>query len=159
MTNCAFEYIYMDDDRDGGGRIDGVCYIPTEDDMRIVLDILYDLDQETINRLFYKNNLYTFMSNPAPTKAIIYILQTLKEPMLNPNKPPKEIKVELEEFCSLLEEYVYYDQQYIDKTERYRGMVREVNAHTDTDSVLVSFDPIFRCVGEMVKDIPMAIKH
>lgn len=163
MTNCAFEFMVMDDEREEGYKktITGIEYIPTAEDMTIILDILYDLDQETINRLFYKNNLYSFIENKSMEKAITYLLKTLKTPMLDPNKAPKEIQIELDEFCNILEEYVYYDKIWIDKTERYRCATRVSNAHTDTDSVLTSFDGIYRCVLNMksVEYTDMTIKH
>ena len=134
FTNCGFEFIYMDDETENKRTIKGIEYIPTPEDMDIILDILYDLDQETLNRLFYKNNLYTFMDNKYMENYIRYLLISLEAPMMDPNEAPKEIKEDLDIFCDILKEYVYYEHQWIDKMERYRGMTRKVNALTDTDS-------------------------
>lgn len=159
LTNCGFEFMVLADETIDAKSVKGHEYIPSEEDMNIVLDILYDLDQETINRLFYKNNLYTFMDNKTVEKAVIYLLTHLNTPMLDPNKAPKEIEVELNEFCEILKEYVYYEHNWLDKMERYRCMTRVVNALTDTDSCISSFDPIYHCVLEKVKGIDMKIKH
>jgi hypothetical protein len=75
------------------------------------------------------------MENSSMQKAVTYMLQTLKNPMLDPNKAPKEIKIELDEFTSILSEYVFYNYLQIDKMEKYRGGLRVSNAHTDTDSL------------------------
>ena len=134
LTNCGFEFIVLPEERVDAKNIKGIEYIPSEKDMDIVLDILFQLDQSTINRLFYKNNLYTFMDNKVLENMIIYLLKTLKAPMMDANNPPQEIRAELDEFCNILKEYVYYEHNWIDKIERYRTMTRVVNALTDTDS-------------------------
>lgn len=113
----------------------GWNYIPSEEDMEIVWEIICRLDQEDINRIFYKNNLYMFMDNKVPTKAIEYMLCSLKRPYLDPNELDEDISVELDEFCSIIMEYVYYSHQIIDRMDRYDNMYRSVCAITDTDSV------------------------
>ena len=135
MTTCGFDFVFVGDETSDGSKIEGFNkYIPSQEDLEIVWDILCDLPQEDINRLFYKNNLFGFMENPALTKCITLLLSTLNVPFLDPNKPPKEIQEELDFFCDLLYEYVYYHHQIIDRMERYRGMRRSVCAITDTDS-------------------------
>lgn len=115
----------------------GFHYIPSHSDLLIVWEILCKLKQEDLNRLFYKNNLYSFMDNTSMSKAIIYLLQSLQGPFLNPNKAPKEIQVELDEFCDILMEYVYYPHQIIDRMDHYRTMDRSVSIVTDTDSLKI----------------------
>ena len=70
-------------------------YIPSQEDLMIIWNILSELDQEDITRLYYKNNLYEFMENPVIMNAIIYILDTLETPFMDPNEPPEEIQIHI----------------------------------------------------------------
>lgn len=112
----------------------GFNYIPTDEDLEIVWNIMCNLKQQDINRIYYKNNLFGFMENKSMTNAIIYMLKKLKKPYLDPNKLDKDIAVELEEFTTIIKEYVYYSYQIIDKIDRYSNMIRSVTCITDTDS-------------------------
>lgn len=137
----------------------GFNYVPEIEDCEIIWNMLLNMDQEDINRLYYKNNLYEFMENQSMTKAIIYILQTLETPYLDPNMIPDSIKVELETFCDLLMEYVYYSHQIIDRLDKYDNMYRSVSIITDTDSSIISLDGWYRYVLEKTFGIDMKIKH
>lgn len=110
----------------------GFNYIPSNEDLEIVWDILSVLPQEDINRIYYKNNLYEFMSNKSMERALIYMLTSLQSPYLDPNETPEEIKVELNEFCDILMEYVYYSHQIIDRLDKYDNSYRSICIITDT---------------------------
>lgn len=148
ITDC-FEYIV---DTCGHG------YEPTEDDLEIVWNLLLQVSQTDINRLFYKNNLFAFMNNSSMQKAIVYILQKLETPYLNPNSPPDEIKVELESLWDLIKEYVFYNYNIIDSIERLKFLPRATTILIDTDSNLVNLEPWYRFVLDKTYDIPMKIK-
>lgn len=142
MKNCGF-----------GG------YIPSQEDMLIVWELMCHLKQEDLNRIYYKNNLYEFINNANITTMIIHMLESLDKPYLDPNKEAPEIKDDLINFCSIMMEYVYYHHQIIDKMDKYPEMIRNVCIVTDTDSCLISLEAWYRCVLEKVIDIPMKIKH
>lgn len=134
-----------------------IKWIPNEDDLDIVWNIISRLDQEDINRLYYKNNLYEFMSNSSMISSLIYILKKLDAPFLDPNEPPEEIQVELDTLYTILKEYVYYDYQIIDRIDRNINMPKNVCAISDTDSAIVSLDAWYRFALEKVKKVPLKI--
>lgn len=142
----------------GDFRRGKIKWIPDEKDLEIILDILNRLDQEDINRIYYKNNLYEFMSNSSMKKSIVYILKKLKTPYMDPNEVPEEIKVELETLTDILKEFVYYKYQYLDRRDRCDNMIKNIAALSDTDSAIISLDAWYRFVESMVRDVPMEIK-
>ena len=137
----------------------GFGWIPSEDDMYIIWEIVTKLNQSQLDRLFYKNNLFHFIDNAPVTTAILYLLQTLKEPFMDPNNPPEEISEALKEFCDVLKEFVYYDKQIIDRLGKMNNLIRSVSILQDTDSAVISLDGWYQYVRGMCAGIPMAIKN
>ena len=137
----------------------GFGWIPSEDEMQIIWEILEKLNQDQLDRLFYKNNLFNFIDNTPIKQAILYILQQLKAPFMDPNEPPEEIKEALKEFCDVLKEYVYYDKQIIDRLEKMDALTRSVSILQDTDSAIISLDGWYRYVRQFCFGVPMTIKN
>lgn len=137
----------------------GFGWIPSEDEMYIIWEMLSKLDQDDLDRLFYKNNLFHFIDNIPVKQAILYILQSLKAPFMDPNEPPEEILEALKELCDLMKEFVYYDKQIIDRLEKMTSLIRSVSIIQDTDSAIVSFDGWYQYVRQFCAGIPMAIKN
>ena len=137
----------------------GFGWVPSEDEMFIIWEMLCKLDQSQIDRLFYKNNLFHFIDNAPIRDAILYMLQTLEAPFMDPNNPPDEIFEALKEFCNVLMEYVYYDKQIIDRLGKMNSLIRTVSILQDTDSAVISMDGWYRYVREMCIGIPMKIKN
>lgn len=137
----------------------GFGWVPSEDEMYIVWEILNGLTQEDLDRLFYKNNLFNFVDNQPVRQAILYILQTLKTPIMDPNNPPEEVADALDELYRVLKEFVYYDKQIIDRLEKMESLVRSVSVIQDTDSAIVSFDGWYQYIRTWCAGIPMEIKN
>ena len=137
----------------------GFGWVPTEDEMFIIWEIVCKLNQSQLDRLFYKNNLFYFIDNKPVYESILFILQTLKAPFMDPNNPPEEIIEPLKEFCDVLKEFVYYDKQIIDRLGKMDKLIRSVSIIQDTDSAFISLDGFYRYVRQYCVGIPMAIKN
>ena len=111
--------------------IDGTVWMPTEKEMVLVWEYMRGLGKEDLNRIYYKNNLYTFCELPVIQNIIVNILCNLKGPFMNPNEPPKEIKEDIDNLTLILKEYVYYPYFPIDKLDRIEYMQRDVVVITD----------------------------
>ena len=138
---------------------DPLIWVPTKKEMSLVWERLRGVSKEDINRLYYKNNLYSFANLPVVSDLIIKILSELQEPFMNPNEPPEYIVDDLNTLVTMCKEYVYYKYPYIDKLDRIEYMQRDIVAISDTDSTIISFDAWYRFVLDKVYNIDMPIKH
>ena len=148
LEECFFKLLYNC----------GFDWIPNEHELELVWHALSQLSQEDLNRLYYKNNLFEFCSNPFISDFIINMLCKLQEPFLDPNSPPSIIKEDLDEFLDLLREYVYYGYQIPSKLEKMDALIRDVSIIQDTDSCIISFDGWYRFILEKCAGVPMDIK-
>lgn len=141
----------------GDFRRGALKWIPDEKDLDIIWNILNRLPQDDINRIYYKNNLFEFIDNTSMTKAVIYILNSLQTPYMDPNEIPEEVTVEMETLVDLLREYVFYDYQIIDRIDRCDNMIKNVSAISDTDSAIVCIDGWYRYILNKVQGLKFPI--
>ena len=137
----------------------GFDWIPNDRELNIIYDMLNNLDQEDINRIHYKNNLYEFLDNSHVRNIIIDIMTTCQSPMIFPTDPPEEIKDSLKELLNLITEYVYYEHQLINRLDRYSNMIRSVSIITDTDSCIISLDNWYRYILKMVENVNVPLRY
>lgn len=137
----------------------GYKYIPDTEDLDIVWNIIRNCNQTELNRLYYKNNLYSFMDNSIMRNLIVEILSKLKIPYMEPMKPPKEIIEPLNRLRDYLLEYVFYCYQIMDRMDRNKNMVKNISVISDTDSSFVSLDAWYHYVLDIVKFIDFPILH
>ena len=137
----------------------GWGWIPSEEEMQIIWNMITQLGQEDINRLFYKNNLFHFIDNSKVKNAILNFLCKLEKPYMDPNTIPEEAKEELNIVYDLIREYVYYQYQIIDRLDKMYFLIRSNSIIQDTDSAIISLDGWYRYVLEFCIGIPMNIKN
>ena len=137
----------------------GFDWIPSDHEMELVWKALSQLDQDTIDRIYYKNNLFEFVDNQYVIDLILTMLVKLQKPFLDPNSPPPEIEQEINHFHDLLHDFVYYAHQIPSKIEKMDNLIRDVSIIQDTDSCIISFDAWYRFILGKTNGIDMAIKH
>lgn len=137
----------------------GYRWIPNNEELDLIFRALNNLGQEDLNRVYYKNNLYEFLSNYYMKNMIITIMKTLKTPYLAPGNCPEEIQDLVDEFADLLKEYVYYGYMIIDRIDRAENMIKNICIISDTDSTIISLDAWFRFANDLVKYEDLQIKR
>ncbi|MBQ8130949.1 MAG: hypothetical protein IJ193_00495 [Bacilli bacterium] len=137
----------------------GYNWIPNNIELDMIWAAVCRLDQQDINRIYYKNNLFEFFENSTPMNLLIDILGSLDTPFFDPNKPPKSIEFKLSVLDNLVSEYIFYNYQTIDKIERVERLIREVVVVVDTDSCMINLDPWYHYVEEKIRGINIPIKN
>jgi hypothetical protein len=136
----------------------GWGWVPSEEEMQIIWDMLTQMGQEDINRLFYKNNLFYFVDNAHVRNSILRFLQKLNQPYMDPNTIPEEAADELNYITDLMREYVYYRYQIIDRLDKMYYLIRSNSIIQDTDSAIVSLDAWYRYILNMCIGVQIPIK-
>lgn len=137
----------------------GYRWIPNDDEMEIIWRVISNLSQEDINRVYYKNNLYEFVSNSKVMNIVKTILRKLKSPLFNSLDIPDEIKKEIRFFSDIMMEYVYYRYMIIDRIDRCDNMIKAVTMVSDTDSTIISLDAWYRFIVEQVNGEELRIAN
>ena len=137
----------------------GYNWIPNKDDLEVIWKIVSNLDQEELNRIYYKNNLYDFLDNTYMQDLIRDMMSTMKNPFMSPAEIPEEIKDKLIEFTSLLEEFVMNKFPVMDRINRWRDMIKSVCIISDTDSAFVNLDAWVNYATMVIKDMDLNILH
>ena len=105
-----------------------------------LFSMLLNIDQDNLNRLYYKNNLYEFARLPKVKKLLFKIIDET-DLFLDPNKPPKEVIDNLKLLWSWMEEFVYYDYFAFNRIGRLTCDERDTTVTIDTDSAMLCLAP------------------
>jgi hypothetical protein len=118
----------------------------------LLFSMLLNLDQDTLNRLYYKNNLYGFARLPKVKKLLFKIIDETVL-FLDPNKPPKDNKEDLELLWSWIEEWVVYNYFAFNRIGRLTCEQRDTVVTIDTDSNMLCLAPWFDFImDEVIKN-------
>jgi hypothetical protein len=105
-----------------------------------LFSMLINMDQDNLNRLYYKNNLYEFARLPKVKKLLFKIIDEV-DLFLDPNKPPKEVLSDLELLWSWMKPFVYYDYFVFNRIGRVNCDERDSICTIDTDSAMICLAP------------------
>lgn len=123
-----------------------------EDYTFLLFTMLKNLDQDSLNKLFYKNNLYGFSRLPKVKKLIFKIIDET-ELFLDPNKPPKEVQEDLNLLWHWVEEWVVYNHFAFNRIGRLTCDPRDTVCTIDTDSNMLCLSPWYDFVfDEIIRD-------
>lgn len=128
----------------------GYRWVPNQEELEIIWTIVNNLDQELLNRVWYKNNLYEFMENKKVFEVLNRILHNLEHPLFTAADVPSNVADDVKLLAELLTEYVYYHYMVIDRIDRTNNMIKSVICITDTDSCILSLDAWYRYVSQKI---------
>jgi len=145
---------YLDSDKvkkkqDLLNKLMEVIDVPLSKDEKSALkNLINGLDRESVNRVYYKNNIYEFLENE---KVKCYLENILQYEIIDPNEINDDTKKNLDNLWDLLEEFVVYDYQYWNRAERAFNMERSTILTVDTDSNFLNLDPYVKWVHKTIQ--------
>jgi DNA polymerase family B len=113
----------------------------TQEEVNELSEIIKRLDQETIDRIYYKNNLYAFLENPKVTEVLE---KTIDTSFLNPEEPTENNKEAIEKVWSWLNEWVLYNHLSFYRYADAYSWKRKTVLVVDTDSNFLMLDPFHK---------------
>lgn len=137
----------------------GYRWVPDDEELDIIWKVINNLTQEDITRIYYKNNLYEFVSNEKIIGLVKSMLYKLQRPYFTSVDVPEEISDDLNLFKELCMEYVYYRYLFIDRIDRADNMIRSVIMISDTDSTIISVDAWYRFIVNQINETELRIAN
>ena len=120
-------------------RLKGKFFDQSMCEDKILNKILKNLDQENLNRIYYKSNFYNFILNSEKAIEIFLSIFTSNIDFTTPNDAPSEIVDKLNKLTSAFLEYVHYNYPTINRTLRLKTMKRNCVVIVDTDSCFLNY--------------------
>jgi hypothetical protein len=111
----------------------------------IIQSIVDNIDQTAVNRIYYKNNLFGFLSN---SKIFAFLEEILgdDQDFKNPEKLPATISITIQELWKRVKEYVFYNHPVFNRINVLKTIKRKAVIVVDTDSNFLNIEPFFRYV-------------
>ena len=129
----------------------GYRWVPDDNELDIIWKIVNNLSVHHRTRVYYKNNLYEFASNPYVLNLVKGMIHKLERPFYTSVDVPPEISDDLKHFKDLCFEYVYYHYMFIDRIDRTDNMMKSVVMVSDTDSTIISIDAWYRFIAKQLE--------
>lgn len=118
-----------------------------------IIRIVRNLDQEDLNRVYYKCNLYEFFNNSKKARDLVRYVLTADVDYYDPVKPDKIIESECNKLKSALLEYVSYKYPISERSYRLKTQTRKGVITIDTDSNFLNFGPWCEyCIGNILTE-------
>lgn len=130
----------------------------------LIYSFLNALDQDQLNKIYYKNNIYEFSMHQEILSLLLNIVRVTDE-FKDPNKVPESAKPYLEELWRYYKQFVLYNHSPIDRIQRLKNDRRQVVLTIDTDSNFINLNPWvefmfnnvinndYRCKGRDVENL------
>lgn len=131
-------------------RLQGKFTMDEDCDIKLIRQILSNLDQENLNRIYYKSNMYEFFRNSKRAKQYLRNIVETKKPFMNPKEPNKFIKDYIDKLRSAVIEYVHYNYQFTNRVTRLKSRPRKSVVVIDTDSNFINLGPWVHFVHDEV---------
>ena len=106
----------------------------------ILMDYLYSVPQNMLNRIYYKNNLYEFSKHPEILELLENIVLNTEE-FKDPNKLPEQIVPYLNKLWEYYNEFVLYNHFAFNRIQRLKNDKRKSVLTIDTDSNMINLNP------------------
>lgn len=111
----------------------------------IIQNALGNIDQTSLNRVYYKNNLFAFFLNKKPMKLFEKILTGVDQ-FRNPERVPEAISDDLTSLWNIVEEFVFYNYGTFDRIKILKTIKRKAVITVDTDSNFLNLEPFYKFV-------------
>lgn len=111
-------------------------------DVSILDEILENVPQTALNRLYYKSNLVDFVQENPYVHNLIYTFSVNAPSFMDPNSPPHEGKKYLKKMTEIILEYCQYNYPYYGRVDRLINTKRNNVIVIDTDSNIITVHDI-----------------
>lgn len=106
----------------------------------VLINYLSKQTQGDLNRMFFKNNLYSFSVLPKMRRKLHTIVSKV-ESFKDPHDIPGSIKGNIQDLWDYYREFVFYNHSAFNRINRLKTMKRKNVVTVDTDSNMLNLNP------------------